>query len=568
MQVIFFTGYPGSGKGTQGKNLCKILDLPHISTGELFRSEAKTGSDIGNKMKFYMDQGLIIPNELHFSYLRQHLMKFSRGFILDGYPKNIECFKFIIDFLNSISNSISNPMVINLEISRAEAIKRLSSRVFCNECEISAPKEQSKCSKCFGNLVIRHDDNYDTISKRLDIFENDTKPLFNIYKKMGILKTINGSLDPEQVLINILMELFPHAANAPILSIFHNHIDAKNKDLVEEINQKIMNIVPKDKYIKHKTYSVEHLLLGNQSKDLIYKNMPNFHQITNATEEAFSTCKMGEELNYEQTMSTLEIVYDYKGNGVMTEIEEELVKFNINENNIYFTLIRQCKETIDWKKFGKFKNKNLIINSENKNILFELHHGFEIPKIDDKLPINLQELSDITSNLGFHNGGWFIFKDQTRWLYRSNEFSELSYNNCINILVDQSRILQKIFSETKLTINSSLERVHGIWSIDHKKQIFINTSNNDKLKEYQKYLIDYEVISTDLELDEPDSDSITIVRYKASKLPNDYIIDDVSLDIQDETIGTNIKWYIDKLDQFIGKNATFNCFIGITPSDI
>lgn len=107
--------------------------------------------------------------------------------------------------------------------------------------------------------------------------------------------------------------------------------------------------------------------------------------------------------------------------------------------------------------------------------------------------------------------------------------------------------------------------MHGIWPVD--KKIYINTSNGDKLAEYRKYLSTYEVVSTVVELEEPDSDSITIIRYKASQLPVGCIADDVSLDVQGEDIGPNVKWLVKDLRKNIGKSAVFNCFIGIKTED-
>ena len=559
MNVIFLAGYPGSGKGTQGKKLSQILGIPHISTGELFRSEAKTGSKIGNKMKEYMDKGQIIPNDFHFGYLHSKLEVLTSGYILDGYPKNMECLDFILEEINERCE----PVVIYLDISRSTAVERLSSRLFCEKCELSFPKTDTLCNKCSGSLVIRHDDKVEVIQKRLDVFEESTRPLFERYKQMGIFRTIDGEQSQERVSIDILLTLFPYAAYANVPSVFHNHIDAKNKDLVEQINQKITEKMG-EKGCKYKIYSVEHLFLCSQVNQMstIYDQLPNFHQIQNSTEEAFSTCKMGTKFNYSQEIATLDTAFGYPKQGVMTEIEEELIMYDLS-NTLTFTLIRHCDDTIDWSKFGQYVDKNIV-----KSKLFELHHGFELPKTDSEMPISLDALSQITSDYEFKNGGWFIFKNDTKWLYRSNEFSEESYTDCLLRLMKQSTQLQlflSVYCGTEITISSSLERVHGIWPID--KRIFVNTSNLYKLKEYQDYLSDYVVINTDFEIREPDSDSITIIRYKASQLPVGYITDDVSLDVEGVKIGTDIKWNVHCLGHHTGKKAIFNCFIGVKTSD-
>jgi adenylate kinase len=564
MQVIFLTGYPGSGKGTQGKILSQILGIPHISTGELFRNEAKTGSEIGNKMKEYMDKGQIIPNDIHFEYLSSKLKLLTNGYILDGYPKNTECLDFILKEIDGCCQ----PIVIYLKIKRSTAFQRLSSRLFCENCELSFPKTDSICNKCSGSLVIRHDDHDEVIENRLDVFEKNTQPLFEKYKEMGIFQEIDGEQSQENVLIDILMKLYPNAAYANVESVFHNHVDAKDKTTLQMINQKIDQQMG-DKYCKQKIYSVEHLSLCSQTKQnnfsSLYDQLPNFHEIKDASEEAFSTCKMGTKMNYDQELTTLDICFAHKKQKVMTEIEEELIKYDVSlKGTLHFTLIRHCKETIDWTKLGRYTEHNVV-----KSKLFELHHGFEIKKTSthhDQLPISLELLSDMTKQYGFKNGGWFIFKDENRWLYRSNEFSEKSYSECIQILTRQSQellLILKAICELKIIVSSSLERVHAIWPID--KKIVINSSNEDKLDEYRKYLIDYEVVSSAIETEEPDADSITIARYKTSQLPVGYVTDDVSLDVEGEDIGTNVKWHVKNkgLDKHIGKRAVFNCFIGV-----
>lgn len=441
MKVVFLTGRPGSGKGSQGKILSEILGVPHISTGELFRNEAKTNSEIGNKMKEFMDKGEIIPNDIHFAYLNSKLNEFTNGYILDGYPKNEECFDFI---MNTLENKCK-PVVVFLDVSRQTAYSRLTSRLYCNNCDISRPKTDVSCPKCFGNLEIRHDDNEITINHRLDVYEKYTVPLFERYRKMGILKIVDGEQNQEHVMINTLAQMFP--CNNDIESIFHNHIDAKNKNLVEKINQEISEHIGSN-CKKYKLYSVESLNICSQISQMpgIYNQLPNFHQIQNSSEEAFSTCKMGNELDYVQELATLDIAFKYTNQGVMTEIEEELLMYDMNKTHVpQFTLIRQCNYEINWSKLEKYTKNNIV-----KSKLFELHHGFEIKKINDILPISLEYLSQVTSSFGFKNGGWFIFKDskndsknsEKRWLYRSNEFSEESYTSCILTLLKQSRQLQ------------------------------------------------------------------------------------------------------------------------------
>jgi adenylate kinase len=576
MQVLILTGYPGSGKGTQGKVLSKLLDLPHVSTGELFRKEAKTGSEIGNKMNEYMSQGKIIPWDLHFDYLKSKLKNFNNGYILDGYPKDKKCLDFILSLLEN-NIPVVTPIVINIEISRDTAFNRLTNRLFCVKCELSFPKSQITCSKCPNHLEIRHDDYFEVINKRLNVFENNTKVMFPWYQEFCNFHTVNGEDSQDKVLINILTKLFPEMKDLCTPSTFHNHIDAQDVSIVKDINEKIETNLKSGlkKFHDHKIYFVKHLLLGEQINTMkhLYDQMPNFHPIRDSSTEAFSTCKMGGELNYEQTIETLNVALDYRYHGVMTEIEEELFKFELVPDDELtkkpkFTLIRQCEETIDWSILKKYEFYNIV-----KSKLFELHHGFDIEKTDDKLPISLEDLSRITSifKFSFKNGGWFIFEDKNKWLYRSNEFSNDTYYDCIQNLTNQSIMLFSFLNEflairQKIKVSSSIERVHAIWPID--REIFINTSNADKLEEYQTYLADWQIKSTDVYVKEPDADSITVIRYKSTQFPDGYIVDDVSLDIEGENIGTSIKSYIENLDDYIGKKAIFSCFIGIKTGEI
>jgi len=567
MQVIFLAGYPGSGKGTQGKILSAIMGLNHISTGELFRNESKSGSDIGNKFKSYMDKGEIIPNDIHFEYLSTELKKYPAGYILDGYPKNLDCLDFIV---SEIGDSCK-PVVVYLNISRQTAFERLSNRLFCEKCETSFPKTKALCDNCFGWLVVRHDDSEDVINKRLDVFEASTEPLFDRYAQMGILNIINGERSQQQVLIDVLIKLFPQVTSADMSSVFHNHIDANCESTVhricEEIQRRLHGPGAKTSDIKNQTkfYGIDRLLLCDQVNQMsdMYSKMPNFHTIKEYHHlECFSTCKMGSTLDYDQMLATLKTVFSphYQTRGVMTEVEEELICYTLSEGSgPNFSLIRQCEGELDYTLLENYRSRDIV-----KDLLFELHHGFDLEKNgDDEMPIDLKTLSKTLSDAGFSNGGWFIFTDDRKWKYRSNEFSGEPYVACLLRLVKQSAVIIEYFNVGQVT--SSLEKVHAIWPVD--SVIFVNSSNRHKLDEYYMYLNDRRVIYSTIEIQEPDADSITIIRYKASQLPIGYLVDDVSLDIEGEDVGTKIKSFLGKLSGHIGKRAIFHCYIGVRISE-
>lgn len=199
-KCCFFIGYPGSGKGTQGKVLAEQLCLRHVSTGELFRAEAKTGSEIGKKMDSFMKKGAIIPQEFTFDYLRKELSKakYDDGFLLDGYPKDTECFQFIFEVLEATKREAA--AAIFFDIDRAEVHRRLTGRLFCASCEKNyhvsivevMPKLAGVCDCCNGPLTARGDDTPATIDHRLDSYDAKTMPNVDLFQQRGLLLTIGA----------------------------------------------------------------------------------------------------------------------------------------------------------------------------------------------------------------------------------------------------------------------------------------------------------------------------------------------------------------------------------------
>lgn len=455
--VIFFIGYPGSGKGTQGKLLAKELDIIHLSTGELFRNEVKNNSIIGNKMNEYMSKGLIIPKELTFIYLKNELSlsKYRKGFILDGYPKNIECFHFIMNTLKELEYNILATFYFHID--RNTVTNRLMNRLYCDTCERNYnkyninPIVNNKCDKCCNELKHRNDDSIESINKRLDIYEHNTLPILHLFNNII-------TLDANKNVMELYNNIINHIKSLNLSSIYHNHIDAKSIDILKDI---INNI----KY-NNKIYPVRDLCLGKQYNDLsIYNNLPNFHTIENSNTEAFATGKMGNYgFNYDQILQTLDICKRYPNMGVMTELEEEIYAKKFTKNNVMIiTLDRgNTPYTIDWNKLVGWKDK-LALDIPK----FELHHGFDIDKqysIDP--PIDIKLLMKITQDNGFNIGGWFIFHKHDRWAYRSNEFSNMDYNICKDIIDNQTLILRDIIKsmiDYPFTNTCSIEKVHAIW---------------------------------------------------------------------------------------------------------
>lgn len=211
-KVILFMGFPGSGKGTQGKILADEgkLNIPHLSTGELYRKEAEKKTELGKKMLHYMNLGVPIPNDLTFDYLSNELSspKYNKGFILDGYPKQIDHLNFLEKILESQEKEIAS--VLYFSIKRDEVVKRLKGRLFCSGCESNfhdcfhPPKVEGKCDRCDLDLFRREDDTEDAINQRLDVFEEKTKPLKKLFEERGILVQVDANKNIEQLTNEVL----------------------------------------------------------------------------------------------------------------------------------------------------------------------------------------------------------------------------------------------------------------------------------------------------------------------------------------------------------------------------
>lgn len=206
---LIFIGPQGSGKGTQGKIVSKKLGLAHISTGDLIR---ETKGELRKEINSYINKGKLVPDSLILEILKQRIKKedCSRGFILDGFPRNLEQAK-------ELEKLIKINAVIEINISDKEAIKRVSGRYSCESCGKGynyvipslKPRQKGICDECEGKLVQRQDDYPKAIQKRLEIYHQKTKPLLNYYKSIEDVKVlkINGEQDIKKVSEDILIKL-------------------------------------------------------------------------------------------------------------------------------------------------------------------------------------------------------------------------------------------------------------------------------------------------------------------------------------------------------------------------
>lgn len=201
--VIILLGAPGSGKGTQSLELSKILGLPHISTGDLFRENIKLDTDLGRQAKSYLEKGALVPDELVFDILFDRISKpdCTKGYILDGFPRTSAQAHELEDTLRNKANFI----VFNLKVSDAEVIRRLSGRLICKKCgriyhkDTNPPKVAGVCDVDGGELYQRSDDKPEVVKERLRVYYEQTKPLEDFYKQQGMLIDIDAEGSPETV---------------------------------------------------------------------------------------------------------------------------------------------------------------------------------------------------------------------------------------------------------------------------------------------------------------------------------------------------------------------------------
>jgi adenylate kinase len=211
---IVLLGPPGAGKGTQAKVLSDKLGLVHISTGDMFREVKQSGSELGKKLSDYMNQGVLVPDEIVNQIVVERLKKDdikNSGFILDGYPRTSNQAEALDKALVLIGMNLD--MVIYMKASKDIILKRLTGRRVCSKCGrifhiYNIPsKKEGICDYCNGQLYQRDDDKEETVLKRLDVYQKQTQELIDYYQKRSILKTVSGDLEVRQ-LYDVLYELF------------------------------------------------------------------------------------------------------------------------------------------------------------------------------------------------------------------------------------------------------------------------------------------------------------------------------------------------------------------------
>jgi adenylate kinase len=206
---IILMGPPGAGKGTQAKKIVATYDIPHISTGDMFREAIKEGNELGLLAASFINKGLLVPDDVTNKVVRERLSRpdCRNGYLLDGFPRTLPQ----AEALEQLTQEIQRPIVgvLDFHAERNELIRRITGRRVCSKCatpyhiDTMKPKVEGICDICKGPLIQRHDDNLEALVVRLDLYEKQTKPLIEYYRNKGLLYVVDGLLAPEPLFDSI-----------------------------------------------------------------------------------------------------------------------------------------------------------------------------------------------------------------------------------------------------------------------------------------------------------------------------------------------------------------------------
>lgn len=207
---IIMLGAPGAGKGTQAKRIAEKYNIPHISTGDIFRANIKNGTELGKKAKTYMDQGLLVPDELVVDLVVDRVAQddAKNGYVLDGFPRTIPQAEALDAALEKINDKVD--YAIDVDVPDSNIIDRMSGRRACVGCGgtyhivYNPTKAEGVCDTCGGQLILRDDDKPETVENRLKVYHDQTQPLIDYYTKKSILKSVDGRKDMNEVFENIV----------------------------------------------------------------------------------------------------------------------------------------------------------------------------------------------------------------------------------------------------------------------------------------------------------------------------------------------------------------------------
>ena len=207
---IIMLGAPGAGKGTQAKKIADKYQIPHISTGDIFRANIKGGTELGMKAKTFMDQGMLVPDEITIGMLMDRIGQEDciNGYVLDGFPRTIPQAESLTKALAERGEKVD--YAINVDVPDENIINRMSGRRACLGCGatyhiiFNPPVKEGICDTCGQELVLRDDDKPETVKKRLDVYHQQTQPLIDYYKNAEVLAEVDGTQPMDAVFQGIV----------------------------------------------------------------------------------------------------------------------------------------------------------------------------------------------------------------------------------------------------------------------------------------------------------------------------------------------------------------------------
>ncbi|MBQ1487216.1 MAG: adenylate kinase [Lachnospiraceae bacterium] len=207
---IIMLGAPGAGKGTQAKMIAEKYGIPHISTGDIFRANIRNATELGMEAKKYMDEGKLVPDELTVKILLDRVAQddCKNGYVLDGFPRTIPQAEVLTAALEKMNDAVD--FAIDVNVPDENIVNRMSGRRACLTCGATyhivhiPPKQEGICDKCGSTLVLRDDDKPETVLNRLKVYHDQTQPLIDYYTEKGILKTVDGTKDMQEVFEQIV----------------------------------------------------------------------------------------------------------------------------------------------------------------------------------------------------------------------------------------------------------------------------------------------------------------------------------------------------------------------------
>ena len=210
---LILLGPPGVGKGTQASNIVKKYNIPHISTGDIFRANIKEGTELGLTAKGYMDKGLLVPDELVVAIVKDRLAMddCKDGFLLDGFPRTVEQAESLDTELTEMGIKLDK--VVNIEADKDILVERVTGRRICKECgatyhiKFNPPKLEGVCDTDEGELYQRDDDKVDTVATRIQVYLDQTQPLISFYENKGLILDIDGTYTIDNIFETIVNAL-------------------------------------------------------------------------------------------------------------------------------------------------------------------------------------------------------------------------------------------------------------------------------------------------------------------------------------------------------------------------